>query len=307
MPEIITDAEWQKLYFAELIIKCRAIDEIKLPQYSGATIRGALGSALYKDNCIFHKTDCSECEINISCPYYYFFEAQRAEDGGFDTSPFSVIPSNSKTIKPGDVFEFAIVLYGKSIDYAANIISALNTMGILGVGKGKATFAIENISQKGQLVYREGRILRELQKQTIEEYETGDKIRLNLITPLRLKKKGRYIYVPEFSDIVKAILRRYTILIENFCDDKFNIDFDALISRSQAINISRDATQWLEFDRYSRRQAQKVPMHGTIGEVEYTGNFKGLEYIMAAIDSVNIGSSTGFGFGRIRVSRLLVR
>ncbi len=63
--------------FAELTIKLRAKENIKLSSDKGSVIRGAFGFAFRKVCCPFPSKDSQECLLQNRCVYSYIFETPR--------------------------------------------------------------------------------------------------------------------------------------------------------------------------------------------------------------------------------------
>jgi len=302
---------WDILYFYAYDVKLRAIDSIELPAYSGSTLRGALGYALRKVACVPQCKEIEKCILGNRCPYYYAFESQRrGTPEGLKNypHPFILEPMTAQTIQPGSEFSFGLILIGQAVKILPYFIYAFIQMGELGIGKNRGKFSLIGVKSRpsGKLIFdsKQETIQGEGEKLLPKKLELGSRIQVAFQTPTRLKVKGTYQAVPKFESIIRAGLRRMSLLAKGYCGSKLELSFPELVESSRKVKIARDRTNWEIINRYSSRQRSKIPMYGFTGAVEYVGDFTPFGELVDAMQWLHIGGATAFGFGKIVIKTI---
>jgi hypothetical protein len=67
---------------------------------------------------------------------------------------------------------------------------------------------------------------------------------------------------------------------------------------AEAVCLTRDATQWTRWARYSGRQDRRMEWEGLVGPVEYDGDLKAFWPYLLFGQWIHVGSGTTFGLGR---------
>jgi len=119
-------------------------DDAILPEYKGSTFRGVFGHALKKVVCALKRQDCKDCLLREKCVYSFVFETlppgnEHPGKKRVASPPHPYVIESPETTKThynkGDLFDFALILFGKANEYLPYFIYAIEQMGGLGIGK----------------------------------------------------------------------------------------------------------------------------------------------------------------------------
>jgi hypothetical protein len=121
---------------------CSSFDgDALLPEYRGSTFRGIFGHALKKVVCALK---CHDCLLRSKCVYFFVFEtcAEARETGGrkriaAPPHPYVIkpMPDIKTHFRPGDSFDFNLLLFGKANEHLPYFIYAFDQMGKPGIGR----------------------------------------------------------------------------------------------------------------------------------------------------------------------------
>lgn len=222
------------------------------PQYFiGSMIRGALGYSLKKVVCINPSFECKECFAASNCLYYDFFEKKNTYhkyrlDFALDS----------------ELFEFSLLLFNDSKDKLPYIISALYKLFIeIGIGKEKTKPQEFFFYLNGKTVY-EGKEFKIPQNYIIDFKQDTycPDIKLQLLSPLRIKKDNKFLGKKEFDLIyvINSVYQRYLQLTNQ---EPSKLPFEP------NYKIETKEISWKQLTRYSNRQKTKMNMDGLIGEI----------------------------------------
>jgi len=291
----------------------------KLPFYKGSTFRGVFGHALKNVVCALKHNECETCLLCRNCIYALVFETKSACDIP-DKSRISAIPhpfviepplTEQREYKPGDSFDFNLILFGKTNKNFPYFIYALEQMGKLGVGKkinnNRGTFKLSKVAANGKIIYSasEQKILSHdlLTLNLNMDHNNGTKeiiINLTLETPLRLKFKNKLNAELPFHILTRAMLRRISTLFQFYGNGEPDIDYKDLVKDAENIKIIKNNLKWFDWKRYSSRQKEKMFMGGLTGTVTYKGKLTKYLPLLDLCSKTHIGKQTAFGLGKIR-------
>ncbi len=125
------------MYFGSYQFRSVFTGPARLPAYKGSTFRGVFGTALKKVTCTLRQQECLACILQNSCVYARVFEPGGEPGQPTPPHPFVIEPplTPATEFRPGDAFDFRLLLFGWANDYLPYFIYALEEMGRLGVGK----------------------------------------------------------------------------------------------------------------------------------------------------------------------------
>src|SRR5204863_7593097 len=90
-------------------------------------------------------------------------------------------------------------------------------------------------------------------------------------TPTLLKYEGRPAARPEFHILWRNLQRRLSMLRLAHGAGRPEMDFAAAIRAAEGVRLEAWSAADVAWSRYSRRQRQRVPMRGFVGEARYEG------------------------------------
>jgi len=314
-----------KISYGIFQIILRPEEEIQLPPYKGSTFRGGFGVAFRRVVCALKKTDCSECMLKTSCIYAYVFETEPDEQihvfGRVRSIPRPFVlepPLEQKTLyQPGENLIFNLVLIGKAIEFLPYFIYTFDSLGNIGIGKGRGKFTLERVVQlpHGELLYtKETATLKKPYLEIINLDESNnvetnelrqENLKLSFLTPTRIKYQRRYTIKLEFHILMRQVLRRLFLLWYFHCDGKTQQALPQhhkqILPLATQVHIQKNNLTWFDWERYSHRQKQKIKLGGFVGEITYRGVLKPFLPYLKAAEVLHIGKGTTFGLGKFRI------
>ena len=307
-------------YFFSGIVDDNAI----LPPYKGSTFRGVFGHALKKVVCALKKQDCSDCLLKEKCIYAFVFETPALENQSpiektriaAPPHPYVIEPPESaKThYRPGDSFEFNLLLFGKANDYLPYFIYAFDQIGKLGLGKRingiRGTFFLKNVTTMRRIIYsdEDKKITGDgkpenlaLEKFSFSEKNSIQNLGITLKTPLRLKFQNKLEASLPFHILIRAALRRISSLFNYYGDGEPSLDYKGLIAKAMSVEVKRSTLTWYDWRRYSNKQDQAMLMGGMVGSIIYEGDVAEFLPLLRLCEKVHLGKQTSFGLGKIEI------
>jgi hypothetical protein len=298
-----------------------------LPPYKGSTLRGGFGNAFRRISCALKEANCNNCLLRTSCPYAYIFETApppgSAALRNYESIPRPFVlepPLETKTeYRPGEKLAFNLILIGRATNYLPYFIVAFRELGELGIGKMRRKYRLAEIQAVGlnngesQLVYQaEDQLVRntnlaiqidqaELLRQKDED-KTLTRLGLDFLTITRIKFEENYVHHIELHMLIRSLLRRLSSLAYFHHGWELELDFTGLIERAAEVRLVSDGTRWVDWERYSSRQDNKVNMGGLVGMVEYEGCLDEFLPLLRIGELVHVGKGAVFGMGKYEFS-----
>lgn len=225
----------------EYTFQCQFTSPAILPEFKGSTLRGALGHALKRITCALRRQECASCLLNHTCAYAFLFEVKKvtpSESALLRSAqrphPYVIVPpaEEKREYQPGEPLIFKIILFGPANDYLPHILCAVQDMGTSGLGKRntrQGKFIIERVLQNTKIIFTDNTLKSRapLSELTLEPSSvlTGRRLRLQCLTPLRLKYVNEFKKALPFHVIICAALRRYSTLETIYGDGAPDLDF----------------------------------------------------------------------------------
>ena len=249
-------------------------------EFTGSTLRGALGVALKKVVCINPSFECKECFAKENCVYYDFYES--------DFAKFRL------KIKLSPRLYFKIILFEESIKEAPFIISAVyKSFKETGVTKKRIKINDFVILYNNQLVF-DGEFKKFENKSLsfrVNDYKKDFTLKIN--TPIRIKENNRFVR----DDIkLETILRSINHRISKIKNQEIKkLDFKPEYEEIYKNLSFKDLT------RYSNRQKTKMHLGGITGEIVYKNVDEKSYKLLKLGEIIGVGKQVTFGLGDIEV------
>ncbi len=306
------------LHISKVELRLNPVETISLPAYQGAAFRGGFGHAFRKAVCAVRKDACDDCLVRHSCAYSYVFETPPPPDTGRMRKytraphPFVIEPPLDRqgTYEPGEPIEFSLILIGrKAREFLPYFIFAFETLGRMGIGKGKGRYILESVRSNGNVIYTQeernlgapGPCL-----SIPDEHRPTHRLGLKFITPTRIVYNERLIPEPDFHHIVRNLLRRLSSLSYFHCGKELDLNYTGLIERAEKIKTVKKDIKWMDIPRYSTRQKTYMKLGGFVGEVEFEGDLTEFMPYLRLGEVVHIGKATSFGLGKYVITPSLI-
>lgn len=292
-----------------------------LPTYKGATFRGAFGHILKKITCVQKQSnDCNNCLLKESCLYSYLFETPNLKREDYFLSskasvphPFILEPplEQKREYKENEILGFSLILIGKAIDYLPYIIFSFKEIGRNGLGSRKGKYRLISVNLlknnaeflifngASELFYNINQENNSLNHRGINNKKIKNGIlKLNFLTPTRIKEQGDLITKPQFHQIMKSLLIRLSLLSNFHCSNKIEFDLNSIVEESKSIKIKDSNLKWYDWAHFSPRTKEKVKLGGFIGDISYYGKIEKWLPILEIGEYLHIGKATSFGLGK---------
>jgi CRISPR-associated endoribonuclease Cas6 len=303
---------------------CRLTHEAVLPSFKGSTLRGVFGRALRKVVCALKRQECEQCLLKEKCVYAQVFETDLATDSSGSTRfaspphPFVIEPplTTATHFQAGSSFDFHLLLFGDVNGNLPYFIYAFEEMGKIGIGKrsqGKrGEFTLEEVKVDNHPIYSSGtgelnqtNPPRALSLPNAKQYPQGDfQVRLEMMTPLRIKFENRLKANLPFHVLARAMLRRLSSLYNFYGNGEPELDYVGMVRRAEAVHAIKENLSWFDWQRYSLRQEQSMLMGGIVGSVTYEGKLAEYMPLIDFCSEVHLGKQTAFGLGKFKAEIL---
>ena len=129
-------------------------------------------------------------------------------------------------------------------------------------------------------------------------------MKLELVTPARVKHEGRYVKDLPFDLFVMNLIRRLNSILYFHHQYELDPEWEAFwIDASIDVDTVFSGWEYESFERFSTRQQQKMKLDGIIGEMVVEGDtLKELFPLLYAGQFLHIGKQAAFGFGEYKLS-----
>lgn len=276
--------------------------------------RGALGHALKRTVCVTRQADCRACLLYCSCLYPYFWDTP-PHPGAEKMRKYETAPHPFVLIaEPEHPEQLEFHLLGHANRHLAVFLHALaqaaaNPRGIAGNIMALSRLEQTNITQGDdwQTIFRPGEPLAALPARSPEIPPPPAHCRLEILTPLRVKRQGRHVGPQDFqfADLFGNLLRRISMLTYFHTDTPFETDFKGLMETARQIS-SRARLEWREHTRYSKRQEMEMQMGGVIGALEIdAADLAPFWPCLWLGQYLHAGNGATMGLGRYRIAASL--
>lgn len=305
--------------FGRYTFTCRFEGEADLPPFKGSTFRGVFGVALKKIVCALKRQTCDQCPLSSQCLYTQIFETELAygkPQHGFISAhphPFVIVPPLTQETRfaAGEEFSCDLLLFGRFNQKLPYFIYAFQQMGTAGIGRkingSRARFQLLSVYSGNRKIYTssEDKIypLQDYDRlsfpEDLPDNDEAFSIRIAFETPFRSKYHIRPETGISFEILVRTMVRRMTALLNAYGGGEPRLDYSGLIREAAEVEIRESQLQWYDWQRFSNRQNQRMPMGGIVGEAVYTGQLTRFLNLIEFCRNTHIGKQTAFGLGKI--------
>jgi len=302
------------LALARYRITLEALEALDLPAYLDSTLRGAFGRAFRRLCCLGREGE--PCPLPASCPYHQTFETSPPADAEALRThddiprPFVIAPppAGPNEHPSGSHVVFDLTLVGRARQYLPHFVVTFRDMDRIGRGRRKVNLhrieAVHPLTGASEVVYTAAENLVTPREATLTLAECAalpcpeTPVRVTFVTQTRLKEDGAFARRPDFQLFFRRLLGRLSSLARFHGDGPLDVDFRGLIESAGAVRLTRDATQWTRWARYSGRQDRRMEWEGLVGCVEYDGDLTAFWPYLVFGQWIHVGSGTSFGLGR---------
>ncbi|MCS7042669.1 MAG: CRISPR system precrRNA processing endoribonuclease RAMP protein Cas6 [Bryobacteraceae bacterium] len=303
--------------FAPLRLEFVALEPFRAPAYKGGLFRSGLGLFLRGMACATGAAACTGCPHLERCLYAELFEnpvlpGRHAVLRRYTHAPHPFVllpPLDRRTFLPaGTRFEAGLTLLPPAMPHAADLLEALHRMGQSGSYGGR--FELRRVvsaltgQELGRLGSGQGLLEPPVWRPAAAPPAAG-RVRLEFLTPVRLRTRGRYNPRPGFLAILHALLRRLHLLSAVHGGGSADAAWmQPLLAAGDRIVTRRAEWELFRWSRPSARQQGDIPMDGLLGALEAEGELAPLLPYLEAGEWLHVGSGTSLGMGKYRLTVL---
>lgn len=294
----------------KLRFQVRHFDGSVLSEHKGSAWRGLIGWELRRLVCPFdRRPDCRRCTIHEYCPYFLLFEDRSAMPGLSDSPRGYVIyaPADDQV----EMSELNLTLFGHCTKFLPVFIKAVFDGQSAGLGYARNPYEVLSVVENHPDGHERSlsgdpddatSVNGPFTLRTWIEQSTGksDRNSIYLMSPLRLRKKKKYLTDMDWPFFFSCLVRRLENLncIFNNGAPMGKLLWQKIKPCFNEMNPG-GTFSWKELRRYSNRQRRKVPMGGIIGNAQLNGvSGVYLEWLHAA-SLVHVGKGASMGLGKI--------
>lgn len=287
-----------------------------LPPFLGSAWRGLIGWEMQRLICPFdRRPSCKKCSIREHCPYFMLFEEQSGLPGQMESPRGYVLyPPVSKQ---NDVYRLYVTFFGDCGKLLPVMAKSIFNGCDSGVGRDRVPYQIsawEQILPGGQAIAlplnldgylsaEDAADLKSWLSAAPMDERKNKSLSFYMLTPLRLRKQGRYMGDMDGPFFFATIARRLEALTCHYnngqslgreCWEKLKIQF------AIADEIFCEL-EWKDYVRYSNRQKTKIPMGGLVGKAMIKNPPAWIVEWLHAASLVHVGKGAAMGLGRIEI------
>lgn len=305
------------LRYVRLRVVMEAVENVELPPFAGSTLRGAFMSALKKSACMTESACSEACEWPSACGYGLLCETPipreapgRLQASKFAPHPYVITPLEGGMRLAGELLRFELTLWGKAPRHLRTVIRSLEEMADSGVGRGRKKLRLMRVVDAASeaKLYADGEYaLEDVSSHTVDlevqaPYEPRI-LRVDLETPVKLKKRGKMLTELDFGELIYACADRLYILCHCHGASTYAPKRGDLARQARAADVKliEDDTKRVSFKRYSRRQKRKHRLDGLVGHLVLAGNVQPFLPYLKAAEIFHLGKGTSFGLGALGV------
>ncbi len=290
-----------------------------MPVYAGSAWRGLLGRALRQSVCVTRQPRCTGCLLLSHCVYSTFFESPPASPEAAKRynalpHPFVLEPEvdSRRELLPGDALQLGVTLIGSAGDLTPYLIHALQRAGERGLDRERGRFKLVGLEQERGLGREDWQPIYSPEDGALQPLRTAprapsgcpESLRLQLLTPLRIKRHGRFVGASQLTpaDLLGTLATRIALLAELYQPDTTPLERSAVHAAVDAVMIAARDLHWYEWTRWSSRQQTHMQLGGLIGHLTLAGS--GIPALWPLIELgqwLHVGKATSFGLGRYRI------
>jgi hypothetical protein len=214
-----------------------------------------------------------------------------------------------------ETLELGLVLVGRALDFLPYFLYVVQETGKRGLGTAQVQYRLLSVADASRsdapVIFRaeEGIVHDNVRAITLADLQQRSdslvhQVTLEFLTPLRIKKYGAYQEGGEriaFATLLDLLLGRLEALALFHCGGSWSPN-TVLREAAHSVQVVAKHLSLQPLERYSNRHHQKLPLHGLVGTISFTGNLEAFLPLLRMGEYVHIGAGTAFGLGQYRLS-----
>lgn len=325
-------------------VRLRLLEAAHLPVFMGALLRGGFGYAFQRASCTpACWGHAEECRATLLCPYRWVFETPHPagvahlHDLRDVPRPFVLEPPppTQRSYAVDAPLDFGLVLIGRGIDFLPYFLHGLAGFAAAGLGRERAQARLEHVvvlpplGADGQLrprgamgdalppqgvtIYAEGRVLNQADLALLNLAELphhaerlAADLRLDLLTPLRLKARGALLHELDLGVLVQAIGWRLNALATFHGAGPWEYDYRPVVEAARQVRVEQTDLRWVDWERTSTRGGgqRSMKLGGLVGSAMLRAVPVEVRALLLAAALLHVGKACVFGHGWLHLAHL---
>ncbi len=291
--------------------------EARLPNM----LRGTFEISFRRLVCHDVDLDCRCCPLLETCPYPPLFrptppiDSDRLSRAQDLPRPFvfEVAPGTQSELAHGDPLVVGLTLFGTANRHLPYFIVALRALAERGLGSTRGRLRVARVTARTpnggeREVFDEARNvvtpsaeglrLRDLSQPNDAHTQQAH---VRFLTPTTLKRNGKLVDRPSFSDLACRLRDRISALAAFFGDGPIEMDFAGVAERTAHIRTRECRVTWDHRTRRSSRTGDVHETSGFSGEALYEGELGEWMPLLRLGEAVHVGKYAVWGNGWLEV------
>lgn len=281
------------LNYLPMKVSLVSMGQAELPAFLGSALRGVIGQTLHQ---------------NLDA-YNYLYNNRTPNGDKYDiVNPYIILPPEmaENIYHKGEELSFHIILLGEAFQYIRPLINALQGIGRLGLGASRYPFELMKVTHSldQRIIWKDGCFNDAAVRSVGLKYHSlsgVSQVNIRMLTPLRIRRKGKILDKLDFPTIIRNITRRIEMITENYGGSVDADEAERIRILSEKVSIIHEALEMKYVGRYSNRIGEKMDFSGLIGSVWFEGEITPFVPWLYAAQVLNIGRNTTFGMGRVQM------
>ncbi|MGH7265541.1 MAG: CRISPR system precrRNA processing endoribonuclease RAMP protein Cas6 [Candidatus Rokuibacteriota bacterium] len=280
-------------------LRFRVEGDLPVPAFRGALWHAVLGPALKAEVCTVPPGVCSGCWRRAECPYPRVMESRPEAPSNAPLATLARIPRplaldtapwRAQRLETGGDLEVGLMLIDATGDLMQALTRALATAGRRGLGRRRVSASLEGWTDAPPTVASDD---------MSPMLTPSASLRLRMLTPLRLKREGRYLMEFDPVALARDIGLRVAALGHYHGGLPWPAPWREVAAEAGALTVSRCRLRWANAPRFSRGQDRTIVLGGLLGDVEVRSVGPALARLLAAATVLHAGKATALGFGQL--------
>jgi hypothetical protein len=280
-------------------LRFRVEGDLQVPAFSGALWHAVLGPSLKTGVCTVPPGVCGGCWRWADCFYPRVMESRPVVSSKAPLATLARIPGpvvldtapwRGQRLQAGDDLEVGLVVLDRQGGLIEALTRALAAAGRRGLGWRRVSMILEGWMDSSWADALAG---------PSESSRRGIVLRLRMVTPLRLKRHGRYLTEFDPVTLARDLGLRIAALGHYHGGLPWPAPWPEVVAEAVAVNVSRSRLRWVDAPRFSRRQERRIVLGGLLGDVELRGVGGALARLLAAATVLHAGKATALGLGQL--------
>lgn len=287
--------------------------DASLPGFTGSAWRGLIGWQVQRLVCPFKSRPmCRDCTISKHCPYALLIE-ESTPLPGLSESPRGYVTDPGEPDAQGEQV-LGLTLFGTCTRFLPVLIMAIFEGGRTGIGMERHPYTVARMEE----MLPDGRgvpvpLQPEGDLSTAGPFSLGEwiaagpeprpEMEIGLLTPVRLRKRGKYMGEMDWEFYFASLVRRLEALWVIFGQgEPLGKERWLAVREGFRFNGKIEAElRWQDLARYSSRQRKKVPMGGLVGRVRLKDPSPVEVAWWRAAELVHVGKGAAMGLGKVKI------